>query len=309
MKSKIIVPIVLLVILTAIFAGQSVFAQSVQVTSNVSLTHLNVLLTYPSIVLPGQLVTVNLTANAKDSFQLTSLSMQVYLADQNNLRQLTSTTLAQNVMMSSGDQLNKQVQAKVPSNATRTSLVALVTESGYGMNSYSNGYRYPYYGYPYYSNYYNNYYNGYYNYPYNNYNNYYNYPSYSSYNYPYSYQSISDNALASLSYVQATTSEYVTLQSQYQQLQAQNQQLQQQLQASQNSTAQKDNTISNLSNQLSSAQGTTTLVEAVAVILAIAAFALAALHFKPTTTRTTTTRTTDTESHPAVKTEEKTTDV
>lgn len=279
--------------LASIFASQAVFAQSIQVTSNVSLTHLNVQLTYPSVVVPGQLVNVNVMAQGKDSFQLTSLSLQVYLADQNNLRQLTSATVAQNVMMSSGDQINKQVQVTVPSDATRTSLVALVTESSNGM--YSNGYGYSYdYGYPYYNNYNNNYNN--------NNNNYYNYPNYPSNNYPYNYQSTSDNALASLSYVQATTPEYVTLQSQYQQLQAQNQQLQQQLQASQNSTAQKDSTINYLNTQLSSAQGTTTLVEAVAVILAIAAIALAALHFKPT-------KTTDTESHPAGKTEEKTTDV
>jgi hypothetical protein len=246
-------------------------------------------------------------AHAKDSFQLTSLSLQVYLADENNLRQLTSATVAQNMMMSSGDQINKQVQFTVPSDATRTSLVALVSESSNGM--YSNGYGYSYYyGYPYYNNYNNNYYN--------NNNNYYNYPNYPSDNYPYSYQSTSDNALASLSYVQAPTPEYVSLQSQYQQLQqqlnqtqAQNQQLQQQLQTAQTANAQKNSTIANLSSQLSSTQGTTTLVEVVAVILAIAAIALAALHFKPTTTRTTTTRTTDTESHPAAKTEEKTTDV
>ena len=297
MKSKIIVPIVLLVILASIFASQSAFAQSNQVTSTVSLSHLNVQLTYPSQVLPGQSATINLTAQAKDSFQLTSLTVQVYLTDQNNLRQLLSTTVAQNTMMPSGNQINKQIQVTVPSDAPRTSLVALVTES-VSMTSYSYPYvNYPYsngywggYGMTFYGNSNGNWY-GYGSYPYY----YYSYPSYNS-------QSSSDNAIAPLSYVQATTPEYVTLQSQYQQLQAQNQQLQQQLQASQNSTAQKESTISSLNNQLSSAQGTTTLVEIVAVILAIAAVAVAALHFKPT-------RTTDTESHPPAKTEKKTTDV
>jgi hypothetical protein len=243
-------------------------------------------------------------AQAKDSFQLTSLTVQVYLTDQNNLRQLLSTTVAQNTMMPSGNQINKQIQVTVPSDAPRTSLVALVTES-VSMTSYS----YPYAYYPYW----NGYWDGYGMYSYGNYSNGnrygYGYPYY-YYSYPsYNYQSSSDNAIAPLSYVQATTPEYATLQSQYQQLQqqltqsqAQNQQLQQQLQASQNSTAQKDSTISNLNNQLSSAQGTTTLVEIVAVILAIAAVALTALHFKPT-------RTTDTESHPPAKTEEKTTGV
>ena len=304
MRSKIIVPIVLLVILASIFATQSVFAQNNQVTSTVSLSHLNVQLTYPSQVLPGQSATINLMAQAKDSFQLTSLIVQVYLADQNNLRQLLSNTVAQNTMMPSGNQINKQIQVTVPSDAPRTSLVALVTES-VSMTSSS----YSYASYPYW----NGYWDGYGMYSYGNYSNGnrygYGYPYY-YYSYPsYNYQSSSDKAIAPLSYVQATTPEYVTLQSQYQQLQqqltqsqAQNQQLQQQLQASQNSTAQKDSTISNLNNQLSSAQGTTTLVEIVAVILAIAAVAFAALHFKPT-------KTTDTKSHPPAKTEEKTTGV
>jgi len=302
MKPKIIVPIVLLVILASIFATRSVLAQTSQVTSTVSLSHLNVQLTYPSQVLPGQSVTINLTAQAKDNFQLTSLAVQVYLADQSNLRQLLSTTVTQNTVMTSGNQINKQIQVTVPSDASRTSLVALVTESvGLTSNSYAygnpywNGYNnwygtsYPYY---YYSNpsiYYGSYYFG----------------SYVSSN----YQSSSDNAIAPLSYVLATTPEYAALQSQYQQLQAQNQQFQtqnqhllQQLQALQNSTAQKDSTINNLNNQLSSARTTTTLVGIVAVVLAIAVVALAALHFKPT-------KTAETESHPPAKTEEKTTGV
>ena len=292
MRSKIIVTIVLLVILATIFASQSVFAQSNQITSTVSLSHLNVQLTYPSQVLPGQSATINLMAQAKDSFQLTSLTVQVYLADQNNLRQLLSTTVAQNTMMPSGNQINKQIQVTVPSDAPRTSLVALVTES---VSMTSSSYSYAYY--PYWNGYwdgygrysYGNYSNSnWYDYGYPYYYNYYGYPYYSSYP-SYSYQSTSDNALAPLSYVQATTPEYVSLQSQYQQLQqqlnqtqAQNQQLQQQLQTAQNSNAQKNNTIANLNSQLSSTQGTTTLVEVVAVILAIAAIALAAIHFRPT---------------------------
>jgi len=309
MKSKIIVPI-LLVFLASIFVTQSVFAQSNQVTSTVSLSHLNVQLTFPSQVLPGQSATVNVTAQAKDSFQLISLTMQLYLADQNNLRQLLSTTVAQNTIMVSGNQINKAIQVTVPSDATRTSLVAQITES-VGANPYPyNLYTYPSFNcigtvcaigsYPYY---------------------YYSSPSYSPYYsssapaYPYSYSSYqtyyqlqtnyqpsSDDAVAALSYVLAPTPEYVALQSQYQQLQTQNQLLRQQVEALQNSTAQKDSTISSLNNQLSSAQGTTTLLGIVAIVLAIAVVALAALHFKST-------RTSDTELHSPSKTEEKTTGV
>ena len=194
MRLKIIVPIVLLVILVSLFASQSVFAQSNQITSTVSLTHLNVQLTYPSQVLPGQSATINLTAQAKDSFQLANLTVQVYLADQNNLRQLLSTTVAQNTMMPSGNQINKQIQITVPSDAPRTSLVALISES-VSMTPYS----YPYaYAYPYWSgNLYGNWY-GYGSYPYYSYGSpsysFYNSPSYYSYSYPpYNYQLGSDD--------------------------------------------------------------------------------------------------------------------
>ena len=290
--------IVLLVIFASIFATRSVFAQSNQVTSTVSLSHLNVQLNYPSQVLPGESANINLTAQAKDSFQLTSLTVQVYLVDQNSLRQLLSATVAQNTIMPSGNQINKQIEVTVPSDAPRTSLVALVTES-VSMTSNPYAYAYPYW----------NAYGG--SYPYYYYSN----PAYSVGSYPSSYYlSSSDNAIAPLSYVLATTPEYVALQSQYQQLQIQNQQFQvqnqqlqtqnqqllQQLQASQNSTAQKDRTISNLNNQLSSAGSTTTLAEIVAVILAIAVVAVAALHLKSTRT---------TETHTPAKSEEKTTGV
>jgi hypothetical protein len=226
---------------------------------------------------------MNVTAQAKDSFQLTSLTLQVYLADQNNFRQLISATIAQNTNMVTGDVTNKQVQFTVPSDAPRTSLLAQVTESvsaayypyGTGVYPYWNGnpYAYPY-AYAYWNG-------ATYSYvpP--------NYPSYLS----SSAQSTSDNTIAPLSYVLASTPEYVALQSQYQQLQAQNQQLQtqnqqlgQQIQTLQGLTAQKDSTIGSLNDQLSSARGTTTLLEIIAVVLGIVTVAIAALHFRSTKT-------------------------
>jgi len=298
MNTKTVVPIVLLLVLASMFAGQFVFAQPNQTTSNVSLTYLNVQLTYPSEVLPGQTVTVSVVAQSKYTFQLYSLSLQVYLTNQNSLQQLLTTTVAQSQMVSNGGQITGTAQVAVPSNAPRTSLVAVVTESIASQD---------YYSYSYYSGYWNGYWGGYGN-GYNNYPNRhgYGYPYYSGYYYPsYSYQSSSDSGIAPLSYVLATTPEYVSLQSQYQglqqqlnQTQAQNQQLQQQLQAAQNSNAQKDSTISTLNSQLSSTQGTTTLVEVVAVILAIAVVALAVLHFKPE-------KTTTTPTEPTPKTAEK----
>ena len=298
-----IVPKVLLIIVASIFVTQPAFAQSNQATSTITLNHLNVQLTYPAQVLPGQFANINVTAQAKDSFQLTSLTLQVYLTDREDLRQLLSTTLAQNTMMQTGDQINKQVQVSVPSDAPRTSLVVQVNESA---NTSTSSYPYNanapywtgnYYPYPYLSWYGNGYY---YSYMYA--------PSYYSSSYPSYYnQPTSDNAIAPLSYVAAPTPEYIALQSQYQQLQTQNQQLRQLLQTLQNSIAQKDSsiaqkdgTIHNLNNQLASAQGTTILLEVIAVILAIALAAVGALYFKSS-------RNADTETRTPSKTEEKTT--
>ncbi|HUK27088.1 MAG TPA: hypothetical protein VLV31_01575 [Candidatus Acidoferrales bacterium] len=284
MKIRLIVPVVLLAVLVSIFTIHPALAQGGQTASStVVLNHLNVQLAYPSQVLPGESVTVNLTAQAKDNFVLSSLTMQVYSADTDNLHQLLSTIVASNTIMLSGQQINKQIQVNVPSSASRTSLIAQLSETvgttgstSYPFNpyaypySYGNGYWYQYGAYPTYPYYYYGY-----SYSPTTY-----YPIYPASN--YNIQGGSDNGIAPLSYILATTPEFVTAQSQNQQLLNQNQQLQQEIQQLQNSTAQKDNTISNLNNQLSSAQGTTIVAEIVAVILAIALVAVAAIHFKST---------------------------
>ena len=269
MKTRLIGAIILLALFAAMLASQLVFAQSTQVSSNVNLSHLSVQLTYPSEVLPSQLVTVNVKAQAKDSFQLTSLTVQVFLADQSNLRQLTSATIAQSLWMVSGNQVSKDIQATVPINASRTSLIALVSE-----NIQSTTYNYSSFYYPYW-------YGGY------GYANYSHYPYYYTLYPSYSYATTSDDAVTSLSYVRATTPEYRDLLAQYQQLQqrvnqtqAQNQKLQQDLQTAQGAISQKDSTIADLNRQLSSTQSMTMLLGGIAVILAVVAIALASIHFR-----------------------------
>jgi len=264
MKPKAAVLILIAVVTASLFVSQSVYAQSSQVSNSVSLSHLDVQLTYPSEVLPGQSVTLNVLAKAKDGFRLTSLLVQVYYADQNSLRQLTSTTVAQNLWMSKGDQINKDVQVAVPLDAPRTSLIALVSES-----VKVRYYDYSYYYYPYWYAY---------EYDDHSYLFYYAYPT-------YYYLTFSDDAIAPLAYIRATTPEYVTLQSQYQQLQqtlnetqAQNQKLQQDLQTAQNLIAQKDSTITDLNKQLASTQSMLTFVEVVAVVLGVAIIATVGLY-------------------------------
>jgi len=263
MKPEATVLILIAVFAASLFVNPSAYAQSTQVTNNVTLEHLNVQLTYPSEVLPGQSITINLQAKAKDSFRLTSLVIHVYLANSSSLRQLTSTTVAQDLSMSSGAQISKDIQVPVPLDAPRTSLIAVVSES-VRMTYYYYSYWYPYW------------------YPYDNYSwpYFYAYPS-------YYYRTVADDAIAPSTYVKATTPEYVVLQSQYEQLQqslnqaqAQNQQLQQDLQNAKNTIAQRDSTVADLNKQLTSLQNTLTMVEGIAVILAIVIVVLVGLYFR-----------------------------
>jgi hypothetical protein len=195
MKIQMAILVLFAVVTVSLFVNSLVYAQSTQVTNNVSLRFLNVQLSYPSQALPGQSVTVNVQATAKTAFQLSNLLLQVYVADPNslNLRELISTTVAQGLEMSSGGQISKAIQVAVPADAPRTSLIARVSENVtltvFIVYINSNPSVQPA--------------------PYNT--------------------AASDDAISPLTYIAATTPEYTALQSQYQTLQTQNQQTQQSL--------------------------------------------------------------------------------
>jgi hypothetical protein len=254
MKMQRKMPIVLLVMLLAIIATQSVFAQTSQTTSTVTLRYFNIQATYPAEALPGDSASVHVQANAKSTFYLQSLTIQVYYAD---------------TYLNSGGSVTKDVQFTVPKDMPRTSLIAVFTE-----NVRTASYDYYYY-YPvgaYYYNYSYPYYDYYYYYPYT----YYMYPS-------QSYSTATDDVVSPLSYVKATTPEYVSLQSEYntlqqnyQQVQADNQKLQQQLNDAQNQISQKDAQIADLNQQLESAKSTSTTLGIGALVLVVAAVAVAA---------------------------------
>ena len=231
---------------------QPVFAQSSLVSTKVTLTHLNIQLTYPSQMLPGQSVTVNVQAQARNIFHLASLTMQVYYVDptQFNLRQVASTTIAQDLAMSGGTQINKAVQVTIPTDAPRTSLIARVAEN-VTLTVFI---------------------------VYNN-------SSPSIQAAPFT-SSSSDDVIAPLTYIMSATPEYValqskyeTLQSQYQQVQrglnqslSQNVKLQQSLQTAQNTIAQSNSMITDLKNQLTISLGIVMLLAIISVSLVIVYF-------------------------------------
>lgn len=263
--------VILLLLIPASYVG---FAQSSQSSFTVSLQYLNIQVTYPTQVSPGNSAAVHVQASAKSSIELVSLTAQVYYADGTNLRQLMTTTLASNSYVRSGDTFSKDMQVAVPQDAPRTSLFAVFSESV--QSAYYGSYYYPY-GYGSYSNYsyscyyyYCDYYTTYY------------YPAY--YVSPYDHSSTTDSGLSSLSYIKATTPEYADLQSQYQtaqqqlaQSQAQNQQLQQKLQDAQNTNAQQNSALSSMNQQLASARTMIGTWEAISLVLAGAVIILGTL--------------------------------
>ena len=270
MKSSHLI-IALAILIASIAYGQFAVAQPTQTTYTVNLAYMSVQVSYPSEVLPGDSVTVNVQANAKSNVNLVTLTATIYYADGANLHQLASATLGNNYYMSSSGTLTKQIQFSIPQDAPRTSLIATLSENvqvAYYSYSYYPAY---YYGYNYYND--SSPYCYYYPYCYYDYGLAY-YPS-------YSYSSSSDSGIAPLSYIKATTPEYVSLQTEYQmiqqqltQSQAENQQLKQNLQDAQNTLSQKNSTIAELNQQLTSARSTIGTLEVVSVTLAGVAIAL-----------------------------------
>jgi hypothetical protein len=277
---------ILVILVASLSLSPFAFAQPSQTSSSLTLTYLTVQLTYPSEVLPGDSVTLNIQATARSRINSASLTAQVYYPDSSTLHQLASATLSSNYYMNSGSSLSKQVQFNIPQDVPRTSLVAVLTEkvqTVYASYYYYYPSRYNY-SYPYCYYYYDHY--CYYGYAY--------YPT-------YSYSTTTDSGVTALSYVKATTPEYFSLQSQYEDLQAQyqslqsqlqaaqqqlaqsqaqNQQLTQNLQNSQTTIAQRDAAIAGLNQQLSQTQNTNTTLEAIAIGLAIISvvFGLVAAH-------------------------------
>ena len=252
------VMVLIAILLALTICSQSVVAQPTQASYAVNLKYVSILLTYPSEVLPGDSVTVNLQAKAINTASLVTLTAVIYYADGLNIHRLATTTLTNNNYTGGGGILGKQIQFTIPQDAPRTSLIAVLAENiqvaYYGNNYLPNFYYYNSYYYnssnttPYCS-YYPNYYYGY------------GLASCPS----YLYSASTDSGVAPLSYIMAATPEYQVVQQQLSQSQAGNQQLKQDLQ---NTIAQKNLVIADLNQQLSSAQSTIGTLEFVAAALA-----------------------------------------
>jgi peptidoglycan hydrolase CwlO-like protein len=231
------------------------FAQATTVSFIVNLNWFSLQVTYPAAVMPGDTISVSVQATPKgNSIYLQILTATVYYADETGLHQITTQALLSNPANGYGfhgsGSFSKSFTVSVPQNASRTSLVAVFSEtvqSSYYALHYGYG---PYYGYGWY--------------PY------------------YSYRTRTDDAIAPLSYIKATTPEYVSLQSTYQMLQRQLNQTQAQLKESQalnqqlqNTVSQENATINRLNQQLASANRMKQTYQLLALALGILALVLA----------------------------------
>ena len=235
------------------------FAQSTQVSYVVNLNSFSLKVTYPSEVMPGDNVALNIQGSPKsNSLYLQSLTATIYYADAAGLHQLATQNIVSNLVSNSygyygsytTGNFSKNFTVNIPQNAPRTSLVAIFSETVQSNNYYYYDY-WSNFGYSYYGN-----------------------PLFNAY-YP-SYSTTTDEAMAPLSYIKATTPEYVALQSQYQMLQQQLNQTQAQNKQLQTTISRQSTMISQLNQQLTSTNGKSQTYQTVAVVFVIIAVALAA---------------------------------
>jgi len=256
--------LVIVVVALSICLPGVTLAQSSQQSYTVSLVWFTLQVTYPSEVMPGDIFNVTVQGTpTSSSVYLQNLTATIYYVDSSGLHQLATQVLVSNPTSSYGyygyygsvptGSFSKSFTVSVPQDAPRTSLEALFSEA-----TQYNNYPYNYGSYPF--SYW--YFGG---------------PLYYSY-YPYSQAASgsTDQAIAPLSYVKATTPEYVALQSQYRMLQQQLNQTQSQSQQLQTSITQQSAMISQLNQQLSSANATSQTYEAVAAVFVIIALGLVA---------------------------------
>jgi hypothetical protein len=229
------------------------FAQASQVSFIVNLNWFSLQVTYPSEVMPGNTVSVSVQATPKSSsIYLQSLTATVYYADAAGLHLVAIQTLASNPANGYGfygtGSFNETFTVSVPQNASRTSLVAIFSET-VQLNYYPMFYGFePFYGRS---------------------------PFQFGWSLYYSYGARTDDAIAPLSYIEATTPEYVSLQSEYQTLQRQLNQTQLKQSQLQDMVVQENATINQLNQQLASVSRTTETYQLLALGLGVLAVILA----------------------------------
>lgn len=263
------------VVLLSLSLPSAALAQPTQTSYTVTLTWFSLQVMYPSEVIPGSVlnVTVQGTPIGAGAY-LQSLTATIYYGDSSGLHQITSETLVSNTAniyayygQPTTGSFSKSFTVNVPLGVPRTSLIAVFSETTQYNYYYSGQYPFSYW---YFGN-----------------------PVFYSF-YPSS-STTTDQAISPLSYVNATTPEYVALQTEYRMVQQQLNQTQSQNQQMQTTITQQSATISQLNQQLASASTTAQTYEGVAAVFVIIAIALAAFSIYQMRKKTKVKETVDTE--------------
>jgi len=204
------------------------------------------------------MVTVNVQGTPRNSgIYLQTLTATVYYADGNGLHTVGTETLVSNPVTNyqsyGTGSFSKSFTVTIPQNATRTSLVAVFSETVQS-NYYPTSYAYGPYSYSLFWGFQFAWYPSYY------------------------YGTTTDVGVAPLTYIKAATPEYLALRAQYETVQQQLNQTQTQNEQLQATLSQQNSTIKGLNQQLASANGRAQGYETLALILGIVTIAFAALN-------------------------------
>jgi len=167
-----------------------------------SLAYFDVDVTHPDNAKPGETITISISATAKKDCEIQDLSVEFFVYSvSGEPRSIGSTSIVRQVSVASGNFFQKSAAYAIPTDAPRSFLMAVASET---VRTYSYSYSYSYYySYPYWWGYNATRYWWWW------------YPSYYSWR---TYTDIVDKETGPLTYVLATTPEYTQIKADYDKL-------------------------------------------------------------------------------------------
>ncbi|WP_455364582.1 hypothetical protein [[Eubacterium] cellulosolvens] len=195
-----------LIILFSLFLVSLNPVQTESTVKDFSLAYFDLKVTYPPQGLPGDLVSITFTADAKKTIQLEDLLIQIYSYDHGgDLQLIFSDSLVKDQRVRQGDSFEKGITITLPADTPRSTLLAVVAERVKVRTSY-----YPYVPYwPWYKDF---------SYPW------WPYPYWIE-SYPTASSETTDSVIMSLTYILTPTPEYLELENRYDELENRYQQL------------------------------------------------------------------------------------
>jgi hypothetical protein len=141
--------------LSSVTGPSSAGSHGIQTSTMLKLDYVNVQLSYPAIVMPGETATLNAKAVSHDNFELDSLDVHLYVPTQNNIKLIGDGNVVRGVIMTTNSEVSRDITFTVLPDAPAGSLLVVVTEDvrfpptansfgyGYAIEVYQNS-SYPY---------------------------------------------------------------------------------------------------------------------------------------------------------------------